>query len=180
MREKNIAIGLAGLFLFSANAVHGQAAAKLEFEAASAKPIPSSPTYIPETKSGGPGTTDPGLITWSGVSLRDLLETAYHVKSYQISGPAWLGCCDRYAIVAKAPDGATKEQVNVMWQSLLKDGFGVVVHHESRDLQADEMTLAKGASKLKETDLPDSAPELKPGMGVKTGPDGSPNCPGPA
>jgi uncharacterized protein (TIGR03435 family) len=112
--------------------------------------------------------------------LHELLETAYDVKSYQIIGPPWLGCCsDRYTIAAKAPEGATKEQVNLMWQNLLKDRFGVVVHHESRAFQADEMTLAKGASKLKETDLPDSASPLMPGMSLKTGPDGLPQLAAP-
>jgi uncharacterized protein (TIGR03435 family) len=180
IREVNLAIGLAGLFLFATNAARGQAPAKLEFEVASVKPMAPSPTYIPETKSGGPETTDPGQITWSGVSLHELLETAYDVKSYQISGPPWLGCCsDRYTIAAKAPEGASKEQVNLMRQHLLKDRFGVLVHHESRVFQAVEMTLAKGASKLKETDLPDSAPPPMPGMGLKTGPDGPPQLPGP-
>jgi uncharacterized protein (TIGR03435 family) len=86
-------------------------------------------------------------------------------------------------IVAKVPEGATKEQVNRMWQSLLKDRFGMVLHHESRVFQADEMTLAKGASKLKETDLLDSASQAdsapgtdstartKPGTDSKTSPD---------
>jgi len=74
------------------------------------------------------------------------------VKPYQISGPAWLDCCsDRFTIVAKVPEGATKEQVNLMWQNLLKDRFGVVIHHESRVFQGEELTLPKGPSKLKET-----------------------------
>ena len=109
-----------------------------------------------------------------------MLETAYDVEAYQVSGPAWLGCCsDRYTIVAKVPEDATKEQVDLMWQGLLKDRFGVAVHHESRVFEADEMTLAKGASRLKETDLPDSAPPPIPGMGLKTGPDGLPRLPAP-
>ncbi len=87
MRELNIAISLAGLFLFATNAVRGQASAKLEFEVASVKPMPPSPTYIPETKSGGPGTTDPGQITWSGVSLHEMLETAYDVKPTKSAVP---------------------------------------------------------------------------------------------
>jgi uncharacterized protein (TIGR03435 family) len=66
-----------------------------------------------------------------------------------------------------------------MWQNLLKVRFGLVVHHESRVFQADEMTLAKGAAKLKETDLPGSASELIPGAGLKTGPDGLPQLPAP-
>jgi uncharacterized protein (TIGR03435 family) len=177
MREVNIAIGLAGLLLFATNAARGQASEKLEFEVASVKPMPPSSPQFPET--GGPGTTDPGQITWSGVPLKWLLKTAYDVRLYQISGPAWLDS-ERYMIVAKVPEGATKEQVNLMWQKLLKDRFGLVVHHESRVFkEAEEMTLAKGAFKLKETDLPDSAPQVMPGMGLKTGPDGLPQLPAP-
>ena len=123
---------------------------------------PSSP-MLPET--GGPGTTDPGQITWSGVYLKTLRRTAYDVRLYQIGGPAWLDSA-QFMIVAKAPEGATKEQVNLMWQNLLKDRFGVVVHRESRVFQeAEEMTLAKGASKLKETDLPDTTPQMMRGTG---------------
>jgi len=174
MRELNIAIGLAGLFLFTTNAARGQAAAKLEFEVASVKPMPPSSPQFP-APTGGPGTTDPGQLTWSGVPLKWLLKTAYDVRLYQISGPAWLDS-EQYMIVAKVPEGATKEQVNLMWQNLLKDRFGVVVHHESRGFQGEEMTLAKGTSKLKETDLLDSAartdstPQTKPGTDSKTGP----------
>jgi uncharacterized protein (TIGR03435 family) len=148
VREVNIAIGLAGLFLFAPNPAGGQAPAKLEFEVASVKPMPQSATFIP--KSGGPGTSDPGQITWSGATLKWLLWTAYDVTTYQISGPAWLDS-EQYTIVAKVPEGATKEQVDLMWQNLLKDRFGVVVHHEPRVFQAEEMTLTKGGSKLKET-----------------------------
>jgi uncharacterized protein (TIGR03435 family) len=123
-----------------------------EFEVASVKPMAWSATRIPEAKSGGPGTADPGQITWSGATLKTLLTTAYGVKRYQLSGPAWLDS-DRYTIVAKVPEGATTEQVNRMWQNLLKDRFGVVIHHESRVFQSEEMTLPKGAAKLKETAL---------------------------
>jgi len=105
--------------------------------------------------TGGPGTSDPGQITWSGTTLKWLLKTAYDVRLYQISGPEWIDSNQyMYTIVAKVPEGATKEQVNLMWQKLLKDRFGVVVHHESRVFQGEEITLVKGASKLKETDLP--------------------------
>ncbi len=172
MRKLLILGILSAPFGFAQPPVAPRPAASPEFEVASVKPMPPSPKGIPENKSGGPGTTDPGQITWSGLWLRELIETAYDVESYQVSGPGWLGCCsDRYTIVAKAPEGSTKEQVNLMWRNLLKDRFGLVVHHESRVFQADEMTLAKGPSKLKETDLLDSTPGTKPGADSKTGPD---------
>ena len=117
-----------------------------EFEVASVKPMPPSPMF-PET--GGPGTTDPGQITWSGVRLRWLLKTAYDVELYQISGPAWLDT-EPYMIVAKVPEGATKEQVALMWQNLLKDRFGVVVHHESRVFQGGGADAGEGIVQAEE------------------------------
>jgi uncharacterized protein (TIGR03435 family) len=176
MREVKIAIGLAGL-LFAPNAAPGQVPAKIEFDAASVKTMPPNSPMFP-APTGGPGTTDPGLVTWPGVSLKWLLNTAYNVRLYQISGPAWLDF-GRYAVVAKVPDGATKEQVNLMWQNLLKNRFGVAIHHESRMFRGEAMMLVKGSSKLKKTDLPDSASQMAPRVGLETGPDGQPRLPSP-
>ncbi len=131
-------------------------------------------------RRGGPGTDDPGRITWSNVNLRTLLTTAYDVKPYQITGPDWIDS-ERFEIVAKVPAGATKEQVNVMWQNLLAERFGVVLHHSSKVMQAYEMEAVKGGVKLKPTTLDPKAaaaePEgLPPGVGIRT--QGPP--PGPA
>jgi len=103
-------------------------------------------------RRGGPGTDDPGRITWSQVNLRTLLTTAYDVRPYQITGPDWLDS-ERFEIVAKVPAGATKEQVNVMWQNLLADRFGVALHHSSKVMQAYELSAVKGGAKLKPTTL---------------------------
>ena len=87
--------------------------------------------------------------------------TAYDVQTYQINAPDWLST-ERYDIVAKVPAGATKSQVNVMWQNLLKERFGLVLHHESKEFQVDELTAAKGGLKLKETSLPPNAEPFTP------------------
>jgi uncharacterized protein (TIGR03435 family) len=86
---------------------------------------------------------------------------AYDIKTYQVNGPVWLNT-ERYDIVARVPAGATKEQVNVMWQKLLTERFGVVLHHESREFQVEELVIGKGGSKLKETTW-DPASPLPPG-----------------
>ncbi len=78
--------------------------------------------------------------------------TAYDVQTFQVTAPDWLAT-ERYDIIAKVPAGATRAQVNVMWQNLLKERFGTVLHHESKDFQVDELTVAKGGLKLKESDL---------------------------
>ncbi len=135
-----------------------------EFEVASVKPSPPVPpsggVYFGPPR-GGPGTPDPELITWTYARLRELLMTAYDVKTYQIYGPAWLNT-ERYDIVARVPAGATKKQVNAMWQTLLTERFGVVLHHESREFQVEQLIIDKGGSKLKETTW-DSGASLPPG-----------------
>jgi uncharacterized protein (TIGR03435 family) len=162
MRTAILAAGIA----FLAGSAFAQA-----FEVASVKP---SPLVKPGERvfygpaRGGPGTTDPGQITWTYARFVDLLMTAYDVRNYQISGPAWLEN-ERYDVVAKVPADATKEQVRVMWQSLLAERFGLALHHEPREFRVDELVVAKGGAKLKESaeDAPavmaGKPPELRDG-----------------
>jgi uncharacterized protein (TIGR03435 family) len=78
--------------------------------------------------------------------------TAYDVKEYQVRGPDWLNT-ERYDIIAKVPAGTTDEQVKRMWQNLLAERFGVVLHHEPKEFQVEELVIAKGGHKLKETSV---------------------------
>jgi uncharacterized protein (TIGR03435 family) len=87
--------------------------------------------------------------------------TAYGVKEYQVYGPAWVDT-ERYNILVKVPAGATKEQVNVMWLNLLAERFGLMLHHEPKEFQVDELVVGKNGAKLKETAV-DPAEELDPG-----------------
>src|SRR5712691_10581033 len=103
----------AGIAIFACALAFGQATENLTFEVASVKtspPVPPTGGVYFGPARGGPGTPDPGQITWSYPTLKTLLMTAYDVKAYQLSGPAWLDT-ERYDIVAKVPAGATKEQV---------------------------------------------------------------------
>jgi uncharacterized protein (TIGR03435 family) len=104
---------------------------------------------------GGPGTSDPERITGSAVSLKELLVIAYGVRPYQVIGPDWIDpppahlCGEpRYDVAVNVPHGATKGQVMIMWQALLKDRFGVVLHHESKVLPGEALVVAKGGPKL--------------------------------
>jgi uncharacterized protein (TIGR03435 family) len=82
--------------------------------------------------------------------MKDLLMTAFDVRAYQVEGPGWLDA-ERYDIAAKVPPGTTQEQVTGMWQNLLTERFAMKLHHESREFQVDELTIAKGGSKLQNT-----------------------------
>ena len=155
---------ITGLLCLGCVVAVGQAADDLTFEVASVKrsppPEPNGRVFFGPPR-GGPGTSDPGRITWTNAALRNVVMTAYDVQAYQVTAPDWMGT-ERYDIIAKVPAGATKAQVNVMWQNLLKERFGMVVHHESKEFPVDELTVAKGGLKMKETTLPPDAEPFSP------------------
>jgi uncharacterized protein (TIGR03435 family) len=132
------------------------------FEVASIKPAPppSDPHRLMVGMRGGPGTPDPGQITYSNVTLRNVLMNAYDVKDFQISGPSWLAS-ERYDIVAKLPPGTTKEQFKLMLQNLLAERFQVSLHHETKELPMYALVVAKSGLKMKET--PDAPPPTDDG-----------------
>jgi uncharacterized protein (TIGR03435 family) len=119
------------------------------FEVAVVKPAgPPTGWTMRAGIEGGPGTGEPGRITYSHLSLKTVLWMAYNVTNLQISGPAWLDS-ERYDILAKVPQGASKEQVAVMLQNLLADRFQLVLHHEERILPVYVLLIGNKGSKLK-------------------------------
>lgn len=75
-----------------------------------------------ESISGGPGSSQPDYMEYQGISLKRLLSLGYGIPQPRISGPAWLDDT-RFDISAKAPSGATEQQVPFMLRSLLRDRF---------------------------------------------------------
>jgi uncharacterized protein (TIGR03435 family) len=170
-------IFLVSWLAFSCGAMLGQTPdAKLAFEAASVRPSPppgpnARVFYGPPR--GGPGTADPGQVTWTAASLLSILMAAYDVQAFQMTVPEWARTA-RYDIIAKVPPGATKARVGEMWQNLLQDRFGVTLHHESKEFLVYELAVAKGGPKLKETDLPANAEPFDFGASAsKAGPNGA-------
>ena len=91
-----------------------------------------------------------GQLTAAGASLQSLIQAAYQIKGYQISGgPAWLDS-DYFDIVAKASPGrgANFNQLMAMLQVLLADRFKLAVHRQPKDLQGYALVVAKTGSKL--------------------------------
>ena len=130
--------------------LHAQSAVNdLKFEVASVKPAaPPAGGVIRPGPQGGPGSADPARLTYSFSTLRDLLVDAYSVKRSQISGaPNWLDSV-RFDIVAKVPEGATKEQAKVMLQNLLAERFKLTLHRETKELPVYALVVAKNGPRL--------------------------------
>ena len=108
------------------------------FDAASVKP--ASPG-----RGMGPLRTDPAQIRGT-VSLKTLVMRAYHLKDYQISGPAWMET-ERYDIIARFP-ASDKAQMERMLQALLAERFGLLTHRVTRDLPVYALVAGKGGAKL--------------------------------
>jgi uncharacterized protein (TIGR03435 family) len=107
--------------------------------------------------NGGPGSKDPGTITCTNMNLANLVTMAYGIAHYLLSGLS-PGDSERFEIAAKLPAGATKDQVELMWQNLLAERFKLAVHRENKEISGYELVVAKGGLKVKESAPPPPAP----------------------
>ncbi len=97
---------------------------------------------------GGGFSLPPGRLNAKNRSLRELIQFAYDIHDYQLSGgPGWIEA-DRYEIVASAGEQANTAEKRLMLQTLLADRFGLVFHAETREIGGYALTIAKGGPKL--------------------------------
>jgi uncharacterized protein (TIGR03435 family) len=135
------------------------AAAQSGFEVVSIKP--SDPAAAGMQIGVSPG----GVFNAKNVTVKALLQQAYDVRDFQISGgPGWVDT-ERYDIVAKG-DGTgpseddlrrmTDEQRNSFrdqslqkLRGLLADRFQLKVHRETKDLPVYALIVAKNGTKIR-------------------------------
>lgn len=150
---------------FAQTAAAPPAGTPLAFEVASIKPAP--PLDVMAIASGKAHigmSIDKARVDIGGLSLMQLVCVAYKVKPYQVAGnPEWMGVglnADRFDILAKMPEGADKDQVPDMLQTLLAERFKLTLHREKRDTPVYALVVGKGGPKLKEAapDPPAAAP----------------------
>ena len=94
--------------------------------------------------SPGPG----GSLVTENAPLRLLIQNAYSVQEYQISGgPGWIQS-EGYNIDAKGDGKANRAQTFLMLRSLLEDRFQLKVHRETKELPVYALTVGKNGPKL--------------------------------
>jgi uncharacterized protein (TIGR03435 family) len=122
----------------------GQGQSKM-FEVASVK-VATSPGRI--QMRGGPGTSDPGRISYNSVPLKPLIFAAYSVADFQLKGPAWLES-ERYDISAVIPAGTSSRDFQAMMRQLMEDRFHLAVHRESKEVSGYRLVVGKKGPGLK-------------------------------
>jgi uncharacterized protein (TIGR03435 family) len=160
--------------MIAAIAVAGASAQQLpQFEVASVKTAP--PLDVQKIMAGQQRLgmrMDQGRVDIDGLPLAEIVNTAFRVKSFQVTAPSWLGTgmnAARFDIHATLPAGATTEQVPEMLQALLAERFKLTYHREKKEQPVYALIVGKSGSKLVE-----SPPDPPPGDAV-----GAPPASGP-
>ncbi len=131
----------------------------LKFEVASVKPAAMDMTKLAaQIQSTGQmpkmGAHVEGLrAEYTFMAVKELIIEAYKLKPFEVSGPEWMSNAmgaERYDIVAKMPEGSTKEQSREMLQNLLIERFGLKTHRETKEHPVLALVLGKGGLKMKE------------------------------
>jgi uncharacterized protein (TIGR03435 family) len=130
------------LLVWLSSALFAQSDAPPAFEVASVKldpsPIPGSRLqFLPGGRFSG------------RVWVKQLIELAYDLKNYQVSGgPAWV-TSDRFLIEAKAASAeAGKPQILLMLQTLLADRFQLKIRRDPKEFAVYVLVVDKGGPKL--------------------------------
>jgi uncharacterized protein (TIGR03435 family) len=100
-----------------------------------------------------------GRFTVANCTVKRLIQEAYGIKNFQISGgPGWIGA-DLFDITAKAEGPATNfDQIKLMLQSLLAERFQLVMRPNTREMPVYALVVDKNGPKFK------AASESGPGM----------------
>jgi uncharacterized protein (TIGR03435 family) len=103
------------------------------------------------------------------MSLWRLILTAYRLKTYQLSGPDWMKT-QRFDILAKLPEGGSKDQVPEMLQSLLAERFKLAIHRENKEQPVYALVVGKNGQRLQPpaTDADAPLPNMPGGRGLYT------------
>jgi uncharacterized protein (TIGR03435 family) len=119
----------------------GQTSPRPRFEIASIRMYPAGSVVPPETQGL---VVSPDGIRATHVVLRGCLQGAYGILD--VSGPAWI-TEESYDIVAKAATPVPRDQLMVMFQTLLEERFQLKLRRETVDSSVGVLTVGKTGTK---------------------------------
>jgi uncharacterized protein (TIGR03435 family) len=131
------AAGSLAIRLTSVPHSRAQSAEASRFDVASIKQ--SKPGSRPNWIQFFPG----GTFTATNATLKSIIQVAYHVRDFQLSGsPAWIES-EMYTIEAKAGAPSSRNQTRMMLQALLAERFKLAVRRETKEISVYALVLAK-------------------------------------
>ena len=90
----------------------------------------------------------PGNFSATGVSLQELMTSAYGLQAFEIFGaPSW-ATSDRFDIAATMEPSTTPDQNRQLLRALLAERFKLVAHEEHRDMPVYALVMARPDRKL--------------------------------
>lgn len=108
-------------------------------------------------------------------TMLDFISLAYGVDSQTVlGGPNWLAR-NRFDVIAKAPDGTSREKLQLMMQSMLAERFKLVLHKDTKPIPSYVLAV-NGTPKLKAAAAP-ADPKQSPCTPVQPAPQTSTNIP---
>lgn len=120
-------------------------------------PSPAQPSFDvasvrPSQREVGPDYNNqiaytPDGFTGRNVTLKRLIAEAWHCQLDQIQGPPWLNRSE-FDVVARMPEGTSREQVSLMLRSLLTDRFHLKLHNETREMRVYELTVGPSGPRI--------------------------------
>jgi uncharacterized protein (TIGR03435 family) len=128
------------------------------FEVATIKPSPPMESIAAQIMSGKVHVgmrVEGNRVDIGSMPLSSLIQAAYRVKPYQVSGPPWISG-QRFDILANMPEGASHDLVPEMLQALLAERFKLTIHRETKEHSVYALVVGKGGSKLKEAAAPEA------------------------
>ena len=115
------------------------------FEVASIRP--SQPKTAGEGRMLHMIKISPEGLTANNISFSELIQFAYSVAFYEISGPEWLKY-ERYEILAKTATPVALDRLKRMTRTLVEERFKFTFHREKRDAPVYALVVGKNGPKL--------------------------------
>lgn len=135
------------------------------FEVATIKPPDPTSSVVAGT------SFSPRRFTGVG-TLRELVQTAYGVQDYQVSGgPAWVRL-ERLVVDGRSANPVPHDRMMIMLQTLLKERFKLELHRETKVLPIYSLmqgALVRGRTKLHEVEDKTKAGGMASGKGMLRG-----------
>jgi bla regulator protein blaR1 len=136
---------LAAVGVCLVNAPPGRADSPATFEVASIRPS------APGAHGMQIQTTPGGRFVTKNVNLKFLVQFAYSVKDFQITGgPGWMSS-ETYDVEAKPESEdhkVTDAELRLMVRALLTDRFKLMLHHDKKELPTYVLLVGKNGPKL--------------------------------